>query len=29
MDDLMTQSALQSFRKDQDALDARIASFLK
>ena len=29
LDDLMTQSALQSFRKDQDALDARIASFLK
>ncbi|MFQ5483117.1 MAG: transaldolase family protein [Nitrospinaceae bacterium] len=29
LDDLMTQSALQSFSKDQDALDARIASFLK
>jgi transaldolase len=29
MDDLMTQSALQSFAKDQDALDQRIRSFLK
>lgn len=29
LDDLMTQSALQSFTKDQSALDARIASFLK
>ena len=28
LDDLMTQSALMSFRKDQDALDARIESFL-
>ncbi len=28
LDDLMTQSALMSFRKDQDALDARIKSFL-
>lgn len=28
LDDLMTQSALQSFTKDQDALDARIRSFL-
>ena len=29
LDDLMTQSALQSFAKDQNALDARIESFLK
>ncbi len=29
LDDLMTQSALQSFTKDQDALDGRIESFLK
>ncbi|MDH3256211.1 MAG: transaldolase family protein [Nitrospinota bacterium] len=29
LDDLMTQSALQSFAKDQNALDARIQSFLK
>ena len=29
LDDLMTQSALQSFTKDQSALDARIESFLK
>ncbi|MBI4385010.1 MAG: transaldolase family protein [Nitrospinae bacterium] len=29
LDDLMTQSALQSFCKDQDALDQRIRSFLK
>ena len=29
LDDLMTQSALQSFTKDQNALDARIESFLK
>ncbi|MEE9258059.1 MAG: transaldolase family protein [Nitrospinaceae bacterium] len=29
LDDLMTQSALQSFTKDQDALDERIRSFLK
>ncbi len=29
LDDLMTQSALQSFAKDQSALDARIESFLK
>jgi transaldolase len=29
LDDLMTQSALQSFTKDQNALDARIQSFLK
>ncbi|MCH6578739.1 MAG: transaldolase family protein [Nitrospinae bacterium] len=29
LDDLMTQSALQSFTKDQNALDGRIASFLK
>ena len=29
LDDLMTQSALQSFTKDQDALDDRIRSFLK
>jgi len=28
LDDLMTQSALQSFTKDQDALDERIRSFL-
>ena len=28
LDDLMTQSALQSFTKDQNALDARIQSFL-
>ena len=28
LDDLMTQSALQSFAKDQNALDARIRSFL-
>ena len=28
-DDLMTQSALQSFTKDQNALDDRIRSFLK
>jgi transaldolase len=29
LDDLMTHSALQSFTKDQDALDSRIQSFLK
>ena len=29
IDDLMTQSALQSFTKDQNALDERIRSFLK
>ena len=29
LDDLMTHSALQSFTKDQDALDGRIESFLK
>ncbi len=29
LDDLMTQSALQSFAKDQDALDERIRSFIK
>jgi len=29
LDDLMTQSALQSFTKDQNLLDGRIASFLK
>jgi len=29
LDDLMTQSALQSFTKDQNALDDRIRSFLK
>ncbi len=29
LDDLMTQSALQSFAKDQNALDDRIRSFLK
>lgn len=29
LDDLMTQSALQSFTKDQNALDARIQSFIK
>ena len=29
LDDLMTHSALQSFTKDQDALDDRIRSFLK
>lgn len=29
LDDLMTHSALQSFAKDQDTLDARIESFLK
>jgi transaldolase len=29
LDDLMTHSALQSFTKDQNALDARIQSFLK
>jgi transaldolase len=29
LDDLMTHSALQSFTKDQNALDARIESFLK
>ena len=29
IDDLMTQSALQSFTKDQNALDERICSFLK
>jgi len=29
LDDLMTHSALQSFAKDQNALDARIESFLK
>ncbi len=29
LDDLMTQSALQSFTKDQDALDDRIRSFLQ
>ena len=29
LDDLMTQAALQSFTKDQNALDRRIASFLK
>ena len=29
LDDLMTHSALQSFSKDQNALDARIKSFLK
>ncbi len=29
LDDLMTQSALQSFAKDQSALDDRIRSFLK
>ena len=28
LDDLMTQSALQSFARDQDALDGRIRSFL-
>jgi transaldolase len=28
LDDLMTQSALQSFTKDQAALDDRIRSFL-
>jgi hypothetical protein len=28
LDDLMTQSALQSFSKDQGALDDRIRSFL-
>ena len=28
LDDLMTQSALQSFTKDQNALDDRIRSFL-
>lgn len=29
LDNLMTQSALQSFTRDQDALDGRIQSFLK
>lgn len=29
LDDLMTQAALQSFTKDQNALDERIRSFLK
>jgi len=29
LDDLMTQSALQSFTKDQNALDERIRTFLK
>ncbi len=29
LDDLMTQSALQSFTKDQNALDERIRSFLR
>ena len=29
LDDLMTQSALQSFSKDQNALDDRIRSFIK
>jgi hypothetical protein len=29
IDDLMTQSALQSFTKDQNSLDERIRSFLK
>lgn len=29
LDDLMTHSALQSFTKDQDALDERIRSFLR
>ena len=29
LDDLMTHSALQSFTKDQDALDDRIRSFLR
>ena len=29
LDDLMTQSALQSFTKDQNALDDRIRSFLR
>ncbi|MFQ5672327.1 MAG: transaldolase family protein [Nitrospinales bacterium] len=29
LDDLMTQSALQSFARDQDALDDRIRSFLE
>ncbi len=29
LDDLMTQSALQSFTKDQNALDGRICSFLR
>jgi len=29
LDDLMTQSALQSFAKDQKALDARIRSFIE
>ncbi|MBC8283284.1 MAG: transaldolase [Nitrospinae bacterium] len=29
LDDLMTQSALQSFTKDQNALDDRIRSFIK
>jgi hypothetical protein len=29
LDDLMTQSALQSFTRDQNALDERIRSFLK
>ena len=29
LDDLMTQSALHSFTKDQNALDDRIRSFLK
>ena len=28
LDDLMTQSALQSFAKDQNALDERIRSFI-
>ncbi|HJO56978.1 MAG TPA: transaldolase, partial [Nitrospinaceae bacterium] len=28
LDDLMTQSALQSFTKDQGALDDRVRSFL-
>ena len=28
LDDLMTQSALQSFTKDQSSLDDRIRSFL-
>ena len=29
LDDLMTQSALQSFTKDQNALDDRIRSFME
>jgi transaldolase len=29
LDDLMTQSALQSFAKDQTALDERIRSFIQ